>query len=172
MGGQSMGGGMGGMGGGMGGMGGGMGGGGGMFSVPPERTAKVPYHSVCLEHGKDDPDPTVRYKVIPVEEYTKDEQLTALLTLVGTKAIDPQVAQAAAWNLSSKMSWDELASKRSNEIGETDFPYFSPQALGMAQQLVIEARGLAREKAHEREKSGETKNKKEPTSDPHVIQGR
>ena len=57
---QSMGMGMGGgMGGGMmgGGMGGGMGGmGGGMFSVPPERTVQVPVHSVCLEHGKNDPD--------------------------------------------------------------------------------------------------------------------
>jgi hypothetical protein len=147
-------------------------GGGGMFSVPPERTAKVPFHSVCLEHGKNDPDPTVRYKIVPVEEYTKDEQLTALLTIVGTKAIDPQVAQAAAWHLSSKMSWEDLASKRSNEIGETDSPYFSPQALNFAEQLVIEARRVAHDKAQEREKSGDATKPKEPTSDPHVIQGR
>jgi len=163
------------MGGGMGGMGGGMGGGGmggGMFSVPPERTAKVPYHSVCLEHGKNDPDPTVHYKIVPVEEYTKDEQLTALLTLVGSKAIDPQVAQAAAWHLSNKMSWEELAIKRSNEIGESDLPYFSPQALSLAEQLVVNARSLAHEKAEERAKTRDTKKKKEPASDPHVIQGR
>jgi len=166
---QAMGGGMqGGMQGGMGGMQGG----GGMFSVPPERTAKVSYHSVCLEHGKNDPDPTVHYKIVPVEEYSKDEQLTALLSLVGTKAIDPQVAQAAAWHLSNKMSWEDLASKRSNEIGETDSPYFSPQALGLAQQLVIEARRVAHEKAVEREKAGETKKQQEPASDSHVIQGR
>jgi hypothetical protein len=154
-------------------MGGGMGGmGGGMFSVPPERTAKVPYHSVCLEHGKNDPDPTVRYKIVPVEEYTKDDQLAALLSLVGSKAIDPQVAQAAAWHLSSKMSWEELAIKRSNEIGETDLPYFSPQALSSAEQLVIAARSLAHEKAQERAKTGDTKKQKDSASDPHVIQGR
>ena len=115
-----------------GGMGGGMGGGGmggGMFSVPAERTAKVPYHSVCLEYGKTDPDPTTRYKLVPVDEYTKDDQLSALLSLVGSKSIDPQVAQAAAWHLANKMSWEDLAAKRSNEIAETDLPYFAPQAV-------------------------------------------
>ena len=165
------GGGMGGMGGGMGGMGGGMGGG-GMFSIPPERTARVPFRSVCLEHGKTDPDPTMHYKVIPVEEYTKDDRLPALLSLISSKGIDPQVAQAAAWNLVSNLSWDELAAKRSNEPGETEFPYFAPQALGMAQQLVSEARGLARERAAERQKNGDTKKKQDKTPDSHVIQGR
>ena len=165
---QAMGGGMGGMGG--GGMGG-MGGGGGMFSIPAERTAKVPFHSVCLEHGKNDPDPTVRYQIMPVEEYTKNDQLIALLTIVGTKGIDPQAAQAAAWHLASKMSWEELAAKRSNEIGETDLAYFSPQALNGAQNLVIESRRLAHDKAEERQKSPETKKKKQP-ADSHVIQGR
>jgi hypothetical protein len=172
---QSMGGGMGGMGGGMGGMGGGMGGGGGMFSIPAERTARVPYHSVCLDYGKNDPDSSSHYKIVPVEEYTKDEQLSALLSLVGTKAIDPQVAQAAAWNLSSKLSWEDLANKRSNEPGETDYPYFAPQAVGLAQQLVSEARGLARERAAERAKSGNEKKQTKPTEstpDSHVIQGR
>jgi hypothetical protein len=173
-GGQAMGGGMGGMGGGMGGMGGGGmgGGGGGMFSIPPERTARVPFRSVCLEHGKTDPDPNMHYKVIPVEEYTKDERLPALLSLILSKGVDPQVAQAAAWNLISNLSWDELAAKRSNEPGETDYPYFAPQALGMAQQLVSEARGLARERAVERQKNGDTKKKQETTPDQHVIQGR
>jgi hypothetical protein len=166
-----MGGGMGGMGGGgMGGMGGG--GGGGMFSIPPERTAKVPFRSVCLEHGKNDPDATMHYKIVPVEEYSKDERLPALLSLIASKNVDPQVAQAAAWNLMSNLSWDELAAKRSNEPGETDYPYFAPQALGMAQMLVSDAKGLARERALEREKNGDDKKKKETTPDPHVIQGR
>jgi hypothetical protein len=171
---QAMGGGMGGMGGGMAG-GGGMGGGGmggGMFSVPAERTAKVPYHSVCLEHGKNDPDPTTRYKVVPVDEYTKDDQLSALLSLVGSKSIDPQVAQAAAWHLANKMSWEDLTVKRSNEIGETDSPYFSQQALAQAQQLVIEVRRVAHERAEVRAKNAKSEKKKEPASDSNVIKGR
>ena len=63
--------------------------------------------------------------------------MSSLLLLVGTKSIDPQVAQAAAWHLANKMSWEDLAVKRSNEIGETDLPYFSQQALAQAQQLVV-----------------------------------
>ena len=72
--------------------------------------------------------PRCHYKIVPVEEYSKDEQLmTALLSpLVGTKTIDTQVAQAAAGHLANKMSWEYLTVKRSNEICETDSPYFSP----------------------------------------------
>jgi hypothetical protein len=140
-----------GVGGGAGGAGGGLGGGGfgggGMFSIPPQHTAKLPFNSVCLEHGKTDPDPTMTYKLVPVSEYTDNQQLGALLSLIGKNAIDPQVAQAAAWNLASHMSWQELAAKQSTEIGFTDYAYFTPQALQQAQQLVVEARGLANERA-------------------------
>jgi hypothetical protein len=161
-------------GGGFGGMGGGMGGGGfgggGQFSVPPEQVARVPYQSVCLEHGKRDPDFSVNYKVIPVEEFTSNEQLGALITMVGTKQIDSQVAQAAAWHLANNMSWEELAAKTSTEIGASDEPYFAPQALYKAQQLVAEARGFARERAEkQREKKDATK---KPTSDDKIIKGR
>lgn len=157
-----------------GGFGGGGAGGGGMFSIPPEHTAKIPFHSVCLEHGKADPDPTVNYKLIPVSQYTDNEQLAALLTLVSRNTIDPQVAQAAAWHLSSNMSWQELASKQSTEIGSTDLPYFTQQALQQAQQLVIDCRGIAQERA--KTKVAEVKKtdsiKSNSKSDDHVIQGR
>jgi hypothetical protein len=160
----------GGMGGGGGGFGGG--GGGGMFSIPPEHTAKVPFHSVCLEHGKADPDPTTLYKLVPVSEYTKDEQLTALIALIARNAIDPQVAQAAAWHLSSKLSWDDLAAKQSTEIGSTDQPYFTSQTLFQAQQLIVDARGFARERAEKTAKDKLEQPKKSDSKSDHVIQGR
>ena len=148
--------------------------GGGMFSIPPEHTAKISYNSVCLEHGKADPDPTVNYKLIPVSQFTDNQQLAALLTLVARDTIDPQVAQAAAWHLSSNMSWQELASKQSTEIGSTDLPYFTQQALQQAQQLVIDCRGIAQERAKtkvaEVKKTDSIKSNSKP--DDHVIQGR
>ena len=170
---QAMGGGMGGMGGGgLGGFGGG-GMGGGMFSIPAEHTAKLPFHSVCLEHGKTDPDATMNYKLIPVSEYTNNDQLAALLSLIGRNAIDQQVAQAAAWNLASNMSWQELAAKMSPEVGFTDSHYFTPQALQQAQQLVVDARGLANERAEAAKSKPEPPKKSDSTkSDDHVIQGR
>jgi hypothetical protein len=145
--------------------------GGGMFSVPPDTTVRVPFQAVCLEHGKTDPDPTMRYELIPVSQFTQDPQLTALLSLIGTHAVDHAVAQAAAWHLSSKMGWDELANKRSTEIGFEAYAYFTPEALFRAQTLVSEAGGLARERAlHPVAKKDKPKSK--ATSDDHVIKGR
>ena len=138
-------------------------GGGGMFSIPPEHTAKIPFHSVCLEHGKTDPDPTMTYKLVPVSQYTDNDQLSALLTLIAKNAIDPQVAQAAAWHLASNMSWQDLATKLSPEVGYTDQLYFSRQAIVLAQQLVIDARGLATERATKAAKSKADQPKKSDT---------
>jgi hypothetical protein len=164
----------GGGGGGLGGFGGGGIGGGGMFSIPPEHTAKLAFNSVCLEHGKADPDPTTNYKLVPVSQYTNNEQLSALLSLIGRGAIDPLVAQAAAWNLANNMNWQELAAKRSTEIGTPDLPYFTQQALFQAQQLVIDARGLSKDPAWQALKAKELTRTKKPDSkksksDDHVV---
>src|SRR5687768_11930238 len=63
---QSVGGGLGGGGG--GGLGGG-GGGGGIFSVPPERTAKINVAVVCLDHGLRNPSSSNKYKIVPAGEH-------------------------------------------------------------------------------------------------------
>ena len=76
------------------------------------------------------------------------------------------------------MSWQDLAAKQSTEIGSTDLPYFTPQALFQAQQLVIDARGLAHERAEkaakaklEEPKKSDSK-KSDSKSEDHVISGR
>lgn len=145
MGGMGMGGmGMGGMG--MGGMGmGGMGMGGGFFSVPPERVVSVPYHSVCLAHGKPEPSPKATYRLMKVEDYTKDKTLQELITLVGTRRINQKVAQAAAWHLTDKMSWRQLAMKRVEQLGGLPpVPYFARGHIYGAQSLVARATAEAR----------------------------
>ena len=55
------------MGGGMGGMGGGMGGG-GMFNVPPEKVGQLRVATVCLEHGKGEPNEHIPYEIKPLEK--------------------------------------------------------------------------------------------------------
>lgn len=134
---QAMGGGM--MGGGMGGMmGGGMMGGGGMgmFSVPPETTVRVAFTSVCLEHGKPAPNPRVPYRLVRMEDYTKDPLLQKLIVFVGTGKLDKASAQAAAWHVANGMSWAELAAKQQEHIRSASTPYFSFAQLQYAQQLV------------------------------------
>jgi hypothetical protein len=140
---QSFGGGMGGMG--MGGMGMGMGGmgGGGFFNVPPEKVGKLTVACVCLEHGKAEPRPAIPYELKPLEQYSSDPQLKAVLKLLGQGKINQRVAQAAAWHLANHMSWEELISKKLERIAGPDEPYFHPDEIEAAMRLVNHAAELA-----------------------------
>jgi len=125
----------GGFGGGGGGQGGG--GGGGFFSVPPERVISLQFNSVCLEHGKPEPTPSSRYKLVPVSAVSDDPVLYELLSVVGTGKVDSQAAQAAAWHLTDDMSFQQLAAKAMTHLGgQAPTPYFSQAQLQGAQQLL------------------------------------
>ena len=148
-GGQGMGGGMGGGGmGGMGGMGGGgMGGMGGMMRVAPERMQKIKVTTVCLEHGKPDPNPKMAYKIIPLDQFTKDPNVTVLCEALGNGLVTQNTAQAAAWHLMDKMSWSELAAKNrveSKYLG--NIRWFSPFELKTAAAVVSECKRISKER--------------------------
>ena len=134
-------------GGGLGG-GGGQQGGGGFFSIPPEKSVKVPYVSACLNHGKADPNPRVEYKLIPVAEYTQDAVLTELIRMVGTGRVDQHSAQAAIWTRTDNMSWQELAAKNHHVIGGAVEYYFHPSNIAAAQIIMATAEGRVREAAN------------------------
>ena len=122
-GGQGMGGGMGGMGGGgMGGMGGGgmggMGGGGmggmgmgGMMRVEPDRPRKFAVATLCLEHGKPDPNPRMKYKVVRLSDVNANPEIAELCKALAKGQVPQNTAQAAAWHIANGLSWEELASK-------------------------------------------------------------
>ncbi|MBS0265174.1 MAG: hypothetical protein JSS02_24795 [Planctomycetes bacterium] len=161
-GGQAMGGGMGGGGMGMGGGGmggGGMGGGmmggmgGGFFSVPPERTVQFPITSVCLNHGKAEPRPKMTYRLVKLEEYTSDPVLQELVTMIGTGAYDTnkQAAQAAVWTVTDKMSWDKLAAKEIEHLGQPNEPYFTAGDLSAGQQILAHAQRKAKTREDKQE---------------------
>ncbi|MFG0335277.1 MAG: hypothetical protein ACF8TS_18110 [Maioricimonas sp. JB049] len=145
---QAVGGGGGGFGGGGGQFGGG--GGGGFFSIPAERVVRVPYRSVCLEHGKPDPRPKNTYRVVPVTDYTDDPVLQTVIRMVAAQEIDPAVAQAATWHIASGMSWRELAMKKYDRVAAPDVPYFNRGQLFAAQSLVSVARSKAEEATDEK----------------------
>jgi peroxiredoxin len=124
-------------GGGGGGIGGGGGGGGGFFSIPPERTVAVKFHSVCLQHGRPEPGTGSKYKLVSFSRVSKDPLLYELLSIVGKGNVDPQSAQAAAWAVSDKMSWPQLSAKSVDHLGgQPSTPYFSSDQLQFAQQLL------------------------------------
>lgn len=135
-------------GGGLGG-GGGMGGGGGgqgFFSIPPEKTVKVPYVGACLNHGKADPNPRAKYTIIPVDQYTSDPILTELITMLGSGRLPQQAAQAAIWNRTDNMTLEQLAAKYSISAIGIRTPYFSRNDLIGAQQIMAAAVGRIKER--------------------------
>ena len=137
MGGGGGGGGFGGGGGGMGGMGGGGMGGGGVFNIPPGRMGKVALKTFCLEHGKPNPRPQMKYTIAPIEVLSTDPKVAEMCRMLANDEITQPVAQAAAWNTANGLSWQELLVKNRVELMGGYFErYFSPQQLMMAQQVV------------------------------------
>jgi len=134
---------MGGLGGqGMNGMGGGGfgGAGGGAFSIPPEKTKVFRVPTVCLEYGKREPTARMPYKLGPAESFSSDPKLAWVLEQLGRGQLSQKVAQAAAWHLSSGLSWEKLAAEKIDHAGGVpDEPYFSPAELLAAHRLVAVA---------------------------------
>jgi hypothetical protein len=135
-----------GMGGGMPGMGGGMPGmGGGAFSIPPERTRTLRVVTVCLEHGKPEPNPRYPYELAKISAFSSDPQLAAVMESLGRGEISQKVAQAAAWHIANGMSWERLAAEKIDHAGGVpDEPFFSPAELVAAHHVVDAASRVKR----------------------------
>ncbi len=139
-----------------GGFGGGQGGGGqgGIFNIPPGRVGKAAFKIVCLEEGKPDPKSRIKYKIQPLTDLNKDPRIFEMLRMLANDEISQPVAQAAAWNVTDGLSWQELSVKNRIERMDGSYErYFAPQHLYFAQRVVPAAaeRALLRAKA-EKEK--------------------
>jgi hypothetical protein len=98
-------------GGGMGGMGGGMGGMGGMMRVQPDKVQKMTVATLCLEHGKADPTPRMKYKVVRLSEVNNSPVVEELCKAVATGKVSQNTAQAAAWHVANGLTWESLVHK-------------------------------------------------------------
>lgn len=128
----------------------------GLFSIPPGKTIKLPVTSVCLEYGKPEPNSRLNYVIMPVERYSTNPVFHELLPLFTKSRASQKVAQAAAWHLSSGLSWTELTSVTDpRAAGGLPLPIFSTNDLRAAKALVDKATALAVEK---RKKSPSDKN--------------
>ena len=133
--------------------GGGGGMGGGMMYVPPEKAESVKVPTVCLEHGKAEPRPSIPYEIKPIESVTDKPAVWELCRMVGARQVSQRVAQAATWHLNNNMSWDQLAAKQARQLGGGSLPYFSPQELRAAMQVADVAVQTAHERQQQKQKS-------------------
>jgi len=126
--------------------GGGMGGGGGFMNVAPEKVGKIKVTTVCLEHGKPEPRPAMKYKIIPIEQFTDRAEVQEVCRMLGTGGIPQRAAQVAAWHLADDMSWQELAAKQLRFANGTRAPYFTRQEMQGGVQVAAVATKLAQQR--------------------------
>ena len=139
----------GGFGGGGFGGGGNRGGGGGVFNIPAGKSGKVSVKTVCLEEGKADPKHYIDYVVQPLENLTTNPEVFEVCRMLANDEVAQPVAQAAAWNVENKISWNELLVKNRVERMDGSFErYFHPNHIRFAAQVV----SVATERAEERAK--------------------
>lgn len=163
-GGQGVGGGFGGGGGGLGGGGGGFGGvgggGGGLFRVEPDRPRKMTVATVCLNHGKADPNPRMKYKLVRLAEVNDSPVVEGICLGLATGKVSQKVAQAAAWHFANGLTWDELLHKPRVVSEYTGIElFFSKLEVQAAMRLVAMA-------SAEAESLSQSKSKYESYSEP------
>jgi len=128
--------------------GGGFGGmGGGFFNVAPEKTGKMKVTTVCLEHGKTEPSPRMKYTIKPITALTSDPRVIEVCKMVGRGEVPQNAGQAAAWHLANGLSWQELATKDRVRSRLGTIKYFSPQELNQALQIAGTATQRGRQAA-------------------------
>jgi hypothetical protein len=110
--------------------------GGGMFNVAPEKVGQFKVATVCLEHGKPDPRPSMKYEIRPIEEATNRPAVADLCRRLGCGEVNQRVAQVAAWHLNNDMSWEELAKKHYKYANGMTKPYFTPDEIRAAMSVV------------------------------------
>ncbi|TWU25577.1 hypothetical protein [Bythopirellula polymerisocia] len=136
---QSVGGGGGGRGG--GGRGGGGGGrGGGRFNVAPEEVSTIDVPLLCLDHGLRDPSSNKPYEIRPIEDVVSDPAVIEIVAAYANGDLQPAAAQAAVWNVNSKVGWQELAAKLTGTVRHAvRNPYFSAAEIKSAMAIVAQA---------------------------------
>ena len=110
---------------------------GGVMRIPPGKTRKLTATTVCLEHGKREPNPRLAYRMIPIEQFTQDQRVAELCGRLGRGEIKQNTAQAAAWHLANGLTWKRLTSinrLESRYLGNV--PFFSTSELEKARTLV------------------------------------
>lgn len=109
----------------------------GMFRVPAGRAGKVRAQTVCLEHGKPEPNSRMRYRIVPIEDFNSDPRIAHLCQQIASGKVTQNVAQAAAWHIANGLSWEELAAKdrvHSKYAGNQKF--FTTEELELAMRVV------------------------------------
>ncbi|QDT08430.1 hypothetical protein [Planctomycetes bacterium K23_9] len=110
---------------------------GGFMRIAPDRPRKLKASTVCLEHGKPEPNPRIKYTIMPIDKYSSDERIAKLCSDLSQRKLPRNVAQAAAWRLANGLPWKEIASlnrMESKYLGNIRF--FTAREIDQAKEFV------------------------------------
>lgn len=113
-----------------------------LFNVAPEKVGKLALPSVCLDYGRPDPRPRIKYQIKPIRSYTDKPGVAEICAMLGSGEISQRVAQLAAWHLNNDQGWKQLASLRQKAALGTQ-PSYSRKELQAAKKAAEEAVELA-----------------------------
>ena len=85
------------------------------------------------------------YQIMKVEQFRNDPVLEEVLKMVASGQLDSQSAQAAAWHVTDKMSWEQLAAKSTPHIARPSTLYFTAEQIAHAQSIFSTAVARAKE---------------------------
>lgn len=112
----------------------------GLFKVEPEKVGKLKMTSVCLEHGKPNPNSRIKYELLPLDTVVSDAVTREAVAMLARGEVDQQSAQAAAWHLANGLSWKELEKKvAARHINGRVQLLFTRDQIARAKQIVEEA---------------------------------
>lgn len=114
----------------------------GFFSIPPEKTVQIGFHSVCLNFGRREPHAGMKYQLARADSLTSDPLLQQLLEDYSPSS-DRQAQQAAAWHLANGLTWERISQLRDERIPGDPAPMFSAQQVQSARQLVEQVKKSA-----------------------------
>jgi hypothetical protein len=89
-----------------------------------------------LEQGKPNPRSSVKYELVPLAEVSDDPRLAEVLKANARGDVDREIAQAAAWNIANKLSWEKLAGLSQMIAINAEAPIFNSWQLRRARELV------------------------------------
>lgn len=145
---------------------GGRGGGGGGWNLGPDKVFYEKVSTVCLEYGKKEPRPHMRYTLRPIEETTSNKAVQAACSMLGSEGVNQQAVQACVWHLNNNLSWEELSNKTYKPRIDSSrvVPYFTARELDLAQKITVRAKEIARKMESESMKHPQKDIPKSPDS--------
>lgn len=81
----------------------------GFFNVEPGKERKLKVVAVCLQYGREEPNPRIAYKLCPITSVTEKPGVVELVKSLSSASADQRSLQAAAWHLENGLTWNQLA---------------------------------------------------------------